>query len=78
MDAPRLVTIVRCPRCGATDAGADEARSYYELTYMRCNGCGEGGLVDEWQIKDEWNVEIELAADATGLPSHVAPLKPPT
>ena len=62
--------VVRCPKCGSTDAGADEAKSAYDFTFMQCNGCGHGALVDEWQIKDAWNVKIELAEGAP-LPAYV-------
>jgi predicted nucleic-acid-binding Zn-ribbon protein len=63
------MTIVRCPKCGSTDAASDEARSRVELTYMHCNGCGYGELVDSEQIKSEWNASIPEGA----LPSHVKP-----
>ena len=64
------VTVVRCPRCGSTDAASDEARSAYDFTHMQCHGCGYGALVDEWQLKDEWNVTLELAEGAP-LPPRV-------
>jgi len=71
----RQVRIVRCPECGATDAGAVEAQSAYDFTWMQCSDCGNGGLVDEWQIKFDWNVEIELCS-GEDLPEYVAPLAP--
>jgi hypothetical protein len=54
------VTIVRCPECGSTEAAADESRSAYEFTFMHCPNCGHGALQDEYQIKDDWNVDIVL------------------
>lgn len=48
----------------------------YELTFMHCNACGEGGLVDSWERDFDWVVEIDVAADATEVPSHVSPLGP--
>ena len=72
----RRVTVFRCPRCGATDAGPDESRSMVELTFMHCSGCGHGGLVDSWERDCDWQLEIDLSVDAADLPSHVAPLAP--
>jgi hypothetical protein len=63
------VTVVRCPECGSTEAGADESRSAYEFTFMQCGSCGHGALQDEYQIKDDWNVQVELL-DAE-LPARV-------
>jgi hypothetical protein len=37
---------------------------------MQCSSCGRGALQDVWQIKFDWNVEIDLPAGAP-LPSHV-------
>lgn len=72
--ARELVTIVRCPECGSTDAGADESRSAYEFTFMCCNECSHGGLVDEWQIKFDWNVQDEMIGD--DYPEYLPPLAP--
>ena len=69
----KRVTIVRCPRCGSTHAGEDASRSAYDLTYMQCGHCGHGELVDEWQVKSDWNARIELADDATSLPAFIRP-----
>lgn len=66
---------MRCPECGATDAGADESRSIADLTYMQCNACGNGDLVDHWQIGHDWNLEIEHV-EGHELPEHVEPLPP--
>jgi DNA-directed RNA polymerase subunit RPC12/RpoP len=66
------VTIVRCPECGATDACADESQSAYEFTFMHCNDCGHGRLVDEWQIKFNWNVQDEMIGN--DYPEYLEPL----
>lgn len=66
---------MRCPVCGSTNAGADEAQSYLELTHMQCGECGHGELVDTWQIQFDWNVELELV-EGEPLPELVAPLAP--
>jgi DNA-directed RNA polymerase subunit RPC12/RpoP len=66
---PRRVTVVRCPRCGSTQAG--EAGGTYEFTEMRCAACGHSALCDEYQIRDDWNVTIELADGTTALPEKV-------
>lgn len=75
MGETRKQTVMRCPECGATDVVWDEARSRYEFTWMQCNACGEGGLVDSWQRDFDWFTEIELA-DGAPLPARVAPLPP--
>ena len=73
-EPPRVVTLVRCPACGSTDAGADESQSAYDFTYMQCHECGHGGLAAHWQIKFDWNVEGELIGSE--LPEYVEPLAP--
>lgn len=65
--------VVRCPKCGSTDAGCDESRSAYEISYMRCLTCDFGEHCDTWQISFDWNLDIELDADAD-LPAFVEPL----
>jgi hypothetical protein len=70
----KRVVVTRCPMCGSTNAGPDESRSAYEFTHMQCHECGHGGLVDSWQRDFDWNLEIELPADAKAVPSRVAPL----
>lgn len=47
----------------------------YDLTFMQCNDCGHGELVDSWQIQFDWNVEIEHV-DGQPLPEHVESLPP--
>jgi hypothetical protein len=68
---PRKVTVVRCPVCGSTDAGEDRERGAYDLTMMVCASCGHEQYQDHWDIKFNWNVDIELADDATELPKKV-------
>lgn len=77
LEAPPLVRVrlVRCPRCGSTDAGSDESRSIADITCMRCNACGHEEFVDSWQISFDWNVTRELP-EGTGVPPRVAPLDP--
>jgi len=65
------VTVVRCPMCGSTDAGEDDG--LYDLTWMRCGACGERELCDHYQIKDRWNVVLDLPADAVALPAYLPP-----
>jgi hypothetical protein len=55
-------TVVRCPQCGSTDAG--EIDGMLEFTRMRCNSCGHEDLCDDYQIKDDWNVTIDLEPGA--------------
>ena len=64
------VIVVRCPTCGATDAGATDY--IYELTQMTCGECGYQELADSYEIKEEWNVELWLPP-GTGLPRFVEP-----
>lgn len=71
-EAPEWLTIVRCPTCGATDAGATE--HVYELSRMTCAACGHEELCDDEQIKDEWNVRYERPQGETTLPAFVTPL----
>lgn len=70
----KRVWVWRCPKCGSTKAGPDESRSAYDLTYMTCLACGEGGLCDSWERDADWSLEIEIAADANEAPDQVAPL----
>lgn len=65
----RIVTVVRCPRCGSTNAA--ENGGSYEFTEMRCASCSHRALCDDEQIKDNWNVTIELPDDATALPAVI-------
>jgi len=74
----RRVHVWRCPKCGSTDAGPNESRSAYEFTYMQCNGCKSGGLVDSWERDMDWAAEVEVPLRSTELPSHVTPLEPGT
>ena len=68
---PRKVTVVRCPRCGSTNAGEDPLRGMYEFTMMVCSSCGREAFADDYQLRFAWNVDIELADDATELPEKV-------
>jgi hypothetical protein len=74
-EPPKRVRIVRCPECGSTDAGADESQSAYDLTWMQCGDCGNGALVDTWQIQFDWNLDLELASGEP-LPEYLPPLPP--
>jgi hypothetical protein len=65
------VTVVRCPSCGSTDAG--EVDGSYEFSQMRCAACGHTELCDEYQIKDVWNLTIELPDDAVAPPAMLPP-----
>ncbi|MBA3394585.1 MAG: HEAT repeat domain-containing protein [Deltaproteobacteria bacterium] len=72
----RRVHVWRCPKCGSTDAGPDESRSAYEFTFMQCNGCKTGGLVDSWERDSDWSLAIDIPINATDVPAYVAPLAP--
>lgn len=52
--------VCRCPVCGSTSARPDEERSRLEFTFMTCEACGHGGLVDSWERDLEWFVDLEL------------------
>jgi hypothetical protein len=39
---------------------------------MHCNDCGHGRLVDEWQIKFNWNVQDEMIGN--DYPEYLEPL----
>lgn len=54
------VAVTRCPRCGSTDAGVDEARSRAELAFMRCQACGFGELADPHEREDDWTQRVTL------------------
>lgn len=73
---PKTRIIARCPRCGSTAVGADEARSLIEFTYMHCTACGHGELVDAYERDEEWLVEIALPDDASEIPPEVPPPAP--
>lgn len=66
---------MRCPECGATDAGSDESRSFVDITCMQCNACGYSEHVDHYQLGEDWNLEIEHV-DGHPLPEYVEPLSP--
>jgi len=68
---PRTVTVVRCPVCGSTNAREDPLRGMWEFSMMVCSSCGHEEYQDEYQIMRSWNVDIELADDATELPEKV-------
>ncbi len=67
------VTIVRCPKCGSTRAGANDGRSVMDLTFMECKGCGHSGLYDAFERDQKWTTAIALAPDEP-IPALVAPL----
>lgn len=46
--------VVRCPKCLSIEAEGIE--DVYEFTRMKCSDCGHEALVDQQQIKDDWNV----------------------
>jgi hypothetical protein len=70
-EPPTLVTLVRCPDCGSTNAGVDESQSMATLTYMLCNECGHGDHCNWWD-KEDWSLESELIGDE--LPEYLEPL----
>ncbi|MBK9386929.1 MAG: hypothetical protein IPN34_19110 [Planctomycetes bacterium] len=72
-DAPKRAIVARCPRCGSTAVGEDEARSMIEFTYMQCTACGHGELVDVYERDEDWLVEIELPEGAGAIPPFLAP-----
>ena len=51
--APSVRDVVRCPRCGATDAGATDF--FFEVTQMTCRVCGHQALADDDEIGAEWS-----------------------
>ena len=71
--ASKRVIVARCPRCGSTAVGADEARSMIEFTYMHCTACKHGELVDCYERDEDWLIEIELPEDGEAIPPFVAP-----
>lgn len=72
---PREVQVRRCPKCGSTSAGVDEDRPVLASTYMKCDGCGHGGLHDSWERDFDGFVEIERP-DGAAVPARLAPLPP--
>ncbi|MDP1915893.1 MAG: hypothetical protein Q8L14_06595 [Myxococcales bacterium] len=65
-------TIVFCPRCGSTDAGeGDSSNVPPTLFLMGCGHCGHSAICDDWEIKLEWNMKVDVSA---GRPPFVAPL----
>jgi hypothetical protein len=68
---PREVTVVRCPKCGSTDAGEDPLRGAFEFGMMVCHSCGHEDYQDDYQIRANWNVDIVLPDDATALPKKL-------
>jgi hypothetical protein len=40
---------------------------------MHCPACGEGGLMDSWELGEDWYLEIELGPNEP-IPKFVAPL----
>lgn len=46
--------VVRCPKCHSIEAGSVE--QLLEFDRVRCAACGHEELVDEHQLKLEWNV----------------------
>lgn len=70
--ATRSIVVVRCPRCGSTEAGATEY--IFEITRMTCPACGHEALADNYEIEDDWNASVTLPADTDELPKLVSPL----
>lgn len=65
-------TIVFCPRCGSTDAGeGDSSHVPPTLFLMGCGHCGHSAICDDWEIKLEWNMKVDVSA---GRPPFVAPI----
>ncbi len=68
----REITIVFCPRCGSTDAGeGDSSNVPPTLFLMGCGHCGHSAICDDWEIKLEWNMKVDVSA---ARPPFVAPL----
>jgi transcription elongation factor Elf1 len=74
--SPTAITVVRCPKCGSTDAGATEA--IFELTRMTCRTCGHEAHADHYEIGEDWNLSITLPPGVTELPAFVPPVPPRT
>ncbi len=65
------VVVVRCPRCGSTDAESVEA-IMVELDRMRCAECGHEEVCDEHEIKLRWNERVSRGSVEPGV-THVLP-----
>lgn len=67
-----MTTVVHCPRCGSTDAG-EGASDHLPPGYwqMVCGRCGHSAMCDDWEIKFDWNSDVDTTA---GLPSFVVPV----
>ncbi len=57
---PKETRVCRCPKCGSTEARADESRSRTEFTHMQCDACGHGGLFDSCRRDEEWFADVEV------------------
>ncbi len=67
---PHVIRLVRCPECGSTKAGVDEARSVATLDWMQCDDCDHGEFANSHERFD-WNVKSELIGDE--LPEYLKP-----
>jgi len=66
-------TVVFCPRCGSTDAGAsDDELTSPGYTRMRCGQCFYWAFCDEWELRFHWNSSLSLDPSAA-LPCFVLP-----
>lgn len=68
------IAIVRCPRCGSTDAESVEPL-LAEFDRMRCHACGHEEICDEHQIRRDWNERVPAPPPADAAPAH-EPLPP--
>lgn len=68
------MTVVRCPRCGSTDAGATDY--LFEITRMTCRACGHETMSNDEEIDRDWIAPVD-AVDAGGTQPTATPLRCP-
>lgn len=71
MSEPKFSIVVRCPRCGSTDASGDGAVSAPPgFVWMGCNHCQFVQLCDDTQTRLDWNAYVSRQPEEP-LPSFV-------
>ena len=65
--------IVHCPKCGATDVRAE---SFYEITVLVCERCGNREPFDSWELREGWTDSGVASEPPAGPAEPVAPFVP--
>ncbi len=53
----RPLVRLRCPRCGSTNVGEDDARNEFHFTFLACRRCDHGELINSLTAASNWRAD---------------------